>query len=672
MNSAVLEFWQILIDVFGLFLFVFPLGYLLLSLIPSEKGGFSSLNFFLRMPIYLAVGMAGSVVILFFVGHLLFNLYVILLLLGFFWFIFLYEQKVWVKLQQLDLSKILSGLSGSVKLGLVPLSLFLFSLCHFVFIAYSMGGWCPPGDCVWHGMRVSLIKNYQNMAPSNIPSVWNEALSTYFPRGFYVFSVAASLLTDTYPGEAVLIVATSVSALIPSMLFTMVYQKTKSKPFSFIAFLMAYIAPGGNPYPMREYSLFASYLQGVYTSFFGILLTLTFFCIVVCFDDFSKRWIFQFKRHLFSVLILVFAIAITYYSFFPFIAIYLLVRMLLPHGQRLKIVLSSKNFLFVFGLVLFALIVFLPQIVFIYFNLRSAVLKFLWLEPRWLVSYFVPFSFFYSNENGVLVVVSLLLTLFFVRYRKYQSLILLYLCFAVPLLLSMNYELYTDFLWFLTPFRALIAFIALSYVVFAIFLHSISIRFVEKIRSESFSLRKINQHLSSWRVLVYVFVVIMFTSLVYASFVFLPSSGGRPVGDDYDALVWIDQHVSPDDLVLNDRSMIGLFLPSFSIKNVVFLPEPDWPKPVLDRMLECFSIFDDPANTTYIEETLWKYDIKYVFVSSLDVYYDFWHGYEYSPPLVRRPYNASQILGFFDSNPDLFYQEFRRDSVGVYRVLSSS
>ena len=649
-----------------LFLSVFPLGYLLLSLIRSEKGGFNSLDFFLRMPVYLAVGMAGYVVILFLVGHLLFNLYVILLLFGLFWFIFLYKQKAWIQLRQLNLSKSLSGLSEPVKLGLVLLS--LFSLCHFVFIAYSMGGWCPPGDCIWHAMWVSLIKKYQNIAPPNISSPWNVAFGYYYPRGFHIISAVASLLTNVYPGEAVLIAATGISILIPLMLYTMVYTKTKSNFFSFIAFLMAFIVPGGNPYPMRSYSLFASYLQGVYPSLFGILLTITFFCLVTCFGDSPKRFVFQSRRHAFLILILAFAIVVTHYSFFPLVALYLIVRMLFSHRSKLKRFLLSKKSLFVSALALLFFLLCLPQISLLYFNVRSSVLNFAYLEAKWLVSFWIPFSFFYSNVNGVLIVATFLLTLIFLVYREFESIGLLYLCFAIPLILSTSYEFYVNFLWFLMPFRVLIAFIAFSYVVFAILLHSISIRLMEKKRNTFFIMRKNRQNLSGSKIRIYVLTIILFAPLIYGSFAsYSPSTSGRPLGDDYDALVWIDKNVAPEDLILNDRSMIGLFLPSFSIKNVVFLPEADWPNKVLNRMRECFSIFDDPANTTYINATLEKYNIKYIFISSSDYYYDFWHGYEYSPPLVYRPYNASQILYFFDHNSAL-YQEFRRECVGVYSV----
>ena len=634
------------------------------------------MNFFLRMPIYLAVGMAGSVAILFFVGHLLFNLYVILLLLGFFWFIFLYEQKVWVKLQQLDLSKILSGLSGSVKLGLVPLSLFLFSLCHFVFIAYSMRGWCPPGDCVWHGMRVSLIKNYQNIAPTNISSPWNIAISPYYPKGFYMISVVASLLMNVYPGEAVLIAATSISILVPPMLYTMVYTKTKSKFFSFVAFLMVYIVPGGNPYLMRSYSVFASYLNGVYPRFFGVFLVITFIYVVTCLGDLSERSMFRSKRHMFLVFVLALSIVITYYSFFLFFALYLLVTILLLFGPKLRRIHIFKKFLLVTGLVIVVCTIFFQEITILYSSVRSHFLSYTWMG-RWLPSYWVPFSVLYSNLNGFLILICFFLSLIFLIYSKHQFLDLLYLFFAAPLLLStINYEIFVDFLWMISPFSALIALILFSYVVLAIFLNSISTRLMRKAKKRARFVSRKNKHESALRILMCSAVAVLFILLIYPSFTVYVREyehfGDRPVGDDYDALVWIDKNVAPEDLILNDRSMIGLFIPSFSIKNVVSLPEPDWPKPVLDRMLECFSIFDDPANTTYINMTLRKYNIKYVFVSSLDFYYDFWDGYEYFPPVVHRPYTASEILGFFDSSPDLFYREFRRESVGVYRVLSSS
>jgi hypothetical protein len=93
-------------------------------------------------------------------------------------------------------------------------------------------------------------------------------------------------------------------------------------------------------------------------------------------------------------------------------------------------------------------------------------------------------------------------------------------------------------------------------------------------------------------------------------------------------------------------------LPSFSLKNVTFLPERDWPTPILDRMLELFPIFDNPENVSYIEYALKKYDVQYIFVSSSNAYYDFWHGYESStPPKYRK--SSKEIIRYFDSYENL-------------------
>jgi len=145
----------------------------------------------------------------------------------------------------------------------------------------------------------------------------------------------------------------------------------------------------------------------------------------------------------------------------------------------------------------------------------------------------------------------------------------------------------------------------------------------------------------------------------------MPSNWGRPVGDDYDALVWIDQNVPVGDLILNDRSFIGLYVPSFNLKNVIFLHESGWPSKIMDRMNECGRIFDEPNNYSLIHTLISKWKIKYIFVGSENGYFDYWN----MPQKFKwRPYDAPEILRCFDQNPDL-KPLFRRERTGVYSVF---
>lgn len=656
-----LGFWQILFDVLVLFAIAFPMGHLLLSLI--EDKDFSSLSFFVKMPVYVAVGLGGSVVVVSLAGYLLINLYVIVLVAGFFWLLFIFKRKTRIKARLLNYKIAWKSLA--------PLLLFLLSLVHFIYIAYGMGGWAPPGDPVWHGLRVSIVKYYQNLSPRNIVSPWDVALSAYYPSGFNVLSVAVSFLTGIFPGEAILIAATGIAALVPSLLYSAVYTKTRSLLFSLIAFLMAYIAPGLDPLSMRSFSLFASYLQGVYTSFFGVLLTLTLFCIILCFDDFPKNTMITSRKYLAIILILGLAIFLTYYPFLQFLIIYLLARAFILLLPRLKHVFGSKRIQSALGIVIvvFVLVVFFFQYGFLYWQLRSYALKVTWTE-KWLDTFWVPFNFLYLNVNGLLILLSLFLMPILLMKRQYQQLSLLFLCSAVPFLFSTERELYVNFLWMTMPVRTLIPLVTLSYIV-----ASVSLNFVlANLARSAQMIASVKMQKPSKRQLLRVFVagsvLALLILLAYPNFVLQPSNGSRPIGDDYAAMVWIHQNVPDQDLVLNDISMIGLFLPSFGLKNVTFLPERDWPTPVLDRMLELFPIFENPENIGYIEQTLRKYSVRYVFISSSDTYYDFWHGYELSPPVKHRK-PTDEIITSFDSYTELLSLVFGNESqnVRVYKVI---
>lgn len=639
----------------------FPMGHLLLSLIESKD--FSSLSFFVKMPVYTAVGIGGSVVVLSLAGYLLINLYVIALVAGSFWLLFIFKRKTRIKARLLN-HKITWK-------SLVPLLLFLLSLVHFVRIAYEMGGWAPPGDPVWHALRVSIIKNYQNLAPRNIVSPWDVALSAYYPSGFNVLSVVVSFLTGVFPGEAILIVATGIAALIPSLLYSVVYTKTRSLLSSLIVFLMAYIAPGLDPLSMRSLSLFASYLQGVYTSFFGVLLALTFFCIIVCFDDFPRNTMITSRKYLAIILILGLAIFLTYYPFLQFLIIYLLARAFFLLLPRMKRVFASNKIPSALGsvLIVFVLVAFVSQYGFLYWQLRSYALRITWTE-KWLDTFWVPFNFLYLNVNGLLILLSLFLMPILLMKRQYQQLILLFLCSAALFLFSTERELYVNFLWMTTPVRTLIPLVTLSYIVTSVSLNYILANLARNAqRIAWFKMQKPNKR-QLIRVIVACLVLALLIFLTHPNFVLQPSNGSRPIGDDYAAMVWIHQNVPDQDLVLNDISMIGLFLPSFSLKNVTFLPERDWPTPVLERMLELFPIFENPENISYVEHTLRKYSVRYVFISSSKTYYDFWHGYEWSPPIKHRK-PTDEIIASFDSYTGLLSMVFGNENqnVRVYKVI---
>lgn len=656
-----LGFWQILLDVLVLFAMAFPVGHLLLSLIESKD--FSSLNFFVKMPVYIAVGLGGSVVVLSLAGYLLINLYVIVVVAGFFWLLFILKRETRIKARLMNYKITWKFL--------VPLLLFLLSLVHFIYIAYGMGGWAPPGDPVWHGLRVSIVKYYQNLSPRNIVSPWDVALSAYYPSGFNVLSVAVSFLTGIFPGEAILIAATGIAALIPSLLYSAVYTRTRSLLSSLIASLMAYIAPGLDPMSMRSFSLFASYLQGVYTSFFGVLLTLTLFCIILCFDDFPRNTMITSRKYLAIILILGLAIFLTYYPFLQFLIIYLLARAFLLLLPRLKRVFASNRIPIAIGsvLIVFVLVALVSQYGFLYWQLRSYALRITWTE-KWLDAFWVPFNSLYLNVNGLLILLSLFLMPILLMKRQYQQLILLFLCSAVPFLFSTEHELYVNFLWMTTPVRTLIPLVTLSYIVTSVSLNFILANLARNARRISlFRMQKPNKR-QLLRVIAAGSVLTLLIFLAHPNFVLQPSNGSRPIGDDYAAMVWIHQNVADQDLVLNDISMIGLFLPSFSLKNVTFLPERDWPPLVLDRMLELFPIFENPENVSYIEHTLRKYSVRYVFVSSSNTYYDFWHGYEWSPPIKHRK-PTDEIIASFDSYTELLSLVFGNESqdVRVYKVI---
>ncbi len=135
----------------------FPLGYILMHLKAIPK--FNSLPFFVKVPIYLSVGLSGVVILFSFVGRIVFNLYLITILFILIFVCFLVilrrqgilQRKTIFNLQLIDWKK-----------NIPPFLLFLTVLFYFV-TAVDYLNWPSPGDATKHGVYVSFINEFQKI-----------------------------------------------------------------------------------------------------------------------------------------------------------------------------------------------------------------------------------------------------------------------------------------------------------------------------------------------------------------------------------------------------------------------------------------------------------------------------------------------------------------------------
>jgi len=228
----------------------------------------------------------------------------------------------------------------------------------------------------------------------------------------------------------------------------------------------------------------------------------------------------------------------------------------------------------------------------------------------------------------------------------------------VPIILSMNPDVFNTFssvLWFFPTRRAWAVFYGVSLV--------LSFAGLQRLINRTASIDALDYSRLQY--------MIMAVSILLVSGVVLNVEVGswqRPTGDDLQALEWIVDNADVDDLILNDRSYIGLFLTSMRVQNVVnehyLLIEALGGGPgkvdqsYVNRSLAVNQIFDKPSEYDLIGPLLTEYSVTYVFLGSDPFYLDFWYAPEEDGVSVPRWksrldmfVSSGEYLAYFDDNP---------------------
>jgi hypothetical protein len=133
---------------------------------------------------------------------------------------------------------------------------------------------------------------------------------------------------------------------------------------------------------------------------------------------------------------------------------------------------------------------------------------------------------------------------------------------------------------------------------------------------------------------------------------------------DYNVSVWISQNIPPDELILNDMSWSGLYLPSYTFKKVIFhyfMHPPEYD--------EARFIWLHADNETLVKAILKKLEIKWVFVTSEWGYLDLWM-YGGSGNYVAKPLNPAKYVEIFDSYPFL-KKRYQCGNSAIYEVVEA-
>ncbi len=550
--------------------------------------------------------------------------------------------------------------------------------------------WPPSGDPLFHGIYVSQILENQKI-PLNIS----------YPLGFHILSALVTLIFGIFPGESMLVVAAAITALIPCVLFSITYTKTNSMTFSLIPFLAGFII---HPNLLTGW-IMGDFYNGAYPFLVGLLVMFVFVEIIFLIDETRSSAVIPSQFH-FLILIILGAIFFTYQVFLIIITLYFLSTFIVHRKLIFKwmtlrtsrIIQNKTNLLILTGFGILLLI----SLPWIYSGPFLLLSSYLGSGSTWLTIYPVYLTFFYKQINGLIILFALIIvSITLLKFRNVEfPTNLLFLCTFIPIIIALDDSIpmnilafllperivqnLTKYMSFIIPGRTIVFLTTYSWILFARFMHLASdytSRLLFKIEI-NYPKRPLKVFSTA---MIYILLLYPLIPALNSHFSWsLSSNYEYNVYDlsypyDSEAARWMALNISPQDLVLNDLSSMSLFLPSYSVNNIVFsyytlgqyadLYQYIYPYNEANtlRAIECKAIWMDPTNFTLLNHLIVKYGISYIFSTSDRRYFDsFQTGGDDS--YKDKPFNELIYAKIFDKCPFLKVR-FADYATRVYEVI---
>jgi len=453
--------------------------------------------------------------------------------------------------------------------------------------------------------------------------------------------------------------------MIPVLIFVFVYSSTNSSRLAAASFFFSFVVPGFQCNLKFRDLLFHNLFNGTFPNHLSNLLLILLFLLAVL----NRDGDFGLDILLFIVGV---SVVLVYYPHFSYVFIVFFLRFLSRVVSKEKQRWAAG--LFFIGLYLLTMVSLFTEVFPVFLR-------------RLFQDYFLRMPFGYrirwetlSVEYALVFLACLfVIVLLFNRGIPEAGLYLvLSLVMILPPVLSVIpsvFDVLYPVLWFFPTRRAWAAFygVSLAFLFMGLkMLHD---------NVEAFNEDRLQRFANA----------LFLISLVFVSGTVLRLEIGRwqrPIGADRQALEWIVDSTAIDDLVLNDRSYIGLGLTSFRAQSVVnellLLSEALGHGPseidvdYADRSLELNRIFDEPDDYEVAWSLLSEYGVDYIFVGSDPIYLDYW----YAPVVdgLSNPEWTSRLDKFtsneeyfeiFDANPYLD-AVFTGERARVYSVRSTS
>jgi hypothetical protein len=576
----------------------------------------SDWNFSVALPFYTTIGLATFVVLLSLFCMVYFDVIIC-------WCILIAVFAAFSILIMKDWANIRIGIKNMRRIEFIfPICLLSFSLFIFLRLALDIG-WGAYVDSQTHGLFTSLILFYKSFPSTSYP-VGNIILSQIrYPMGFHALSAFDSLLTGVLPGQAILIIATILVSFLPSLFYSIIYLYSKSYKLSMVAFLLIFFLPGSTPLLWRSSHdlLLGNFLVGIYPNLLGNVITITFLAIIVLFNIISNR---SWRKSFFVYVLLIASLCFSYYALLPFFVAFILLKYYALYFKKPK--LTPKN---CFGIAILLLISIL--IIFTILFYKELIINFLKIDNLMLYAIYMRYTLFELNSPYLIYALFILaafpFSLWFLSRNNLRDIGLLFLAFFLPLMAAQNKQIYVDFLWFIQPDRVLILLVVFSYVVVLLGVAEFS-RLKWKHRRLHILVRigrnKHNLGLS-WLLVGFVILLCIPSLVSYVTYSYpVQYKRDLPNGNDFRALAWLTENATSSGLILNDRTVMGLWASSFKAMEIVndreiilrlFLFGSLNDTLLANRTYEVNEILDYPWDYNGIQKIAQKYNVSYIYIT---------------------------------------------------------
>ncbi len=644
-----------------IFVFVFlivtslPTGFFLIKLtniLQIKKENILPVSF-----VMVSLGLVLNVAIYYLIGYILFNLAIIIIVPVFFSvidLIIIRKRGIFSTREGEILVQCRDQYNSKTNKFFLFISTIVF---FYVMLNDSFILFPTAGDAWTHGRFIAMIIFDGKIPTDFIPF---DSATIVYPLAFHVFSAAISLSLSIEYGIGMLTFTGCLLVLTCILTVYVVYRQTHSTVFSsLVAYLFFQVHPSGN----ADMSVLLEYLNGTYTVILAILIVVTSF---ICLQEIlaSKRK----DAFLLLVLGVVFSVCtfLTYPSFIVVVVplygfcILFSFNKKLQFGNMFKFLKSVKGIILLLG---FFAIIFGG--IYLLTGPFNYILQDLFQSTSYH-DYLIMDSYFLEGFYLPIIIVSILSAYFLSKDPKWRPLSIGYLIVLGVILLSAIPELYEIGLWHILPRRTM-----LLLEVFAIcFDMMLPYYFIQKLIKKDMSHRwmkyrlniRINKITKYTEIVVFLMTIVSCFTL--ATFMVEDSWSGftrdPAFQSDLEGMRYLHDHTSGTELILNYAHASEYFFPTFGLLNPVYALPCN-----TTRAIELEQIWWNPDNETLVQDLLAKYNISYVFVSSMAKIFRLFDNRTYQLARV----NWSTCFNSFKAYTFL-NQIYNQDNCSIFKIVT--